>query len=134
MNTFPGSANPAAVISGTGRIQSAPGTVPAGAYGYLITGWPDAGNKPGIIFGVINLDGAGNFGGSYTLVNGRPAAFPGTLSGTYSVNPDSTGNMTFNLDFGFTVTGAIVVTDGLNGILMLASAGNQVMSGTARLQ
>src|SRR4030095_13264256 len=82
MNTFKGSANPAAVLSG-GRIQSAPGTVPAGAYGYLITGWPDPGNKPSIVFGVINLDGEGNLNGSYTLVNWRPAAVPGTLSGTY---------------------------------------------------
>ena len=72
MNTFKGSANPAEVFSGTGRIQSAPGTVPAGYYGYLITGWPDAGNKPFTIFGVINLDGAGNLNGSSTLVNGRP--------------------------------------------------------------
>ena len=98
MNTFKGNANPAAVLSGTGRIQSAPGTVPAGSYGYLITGWPDAGNKPFTIFGVINLDGAGNLNGSYTLVNGRPAAFPGTLSGAYSVNPDGTGSMTLNFD------------------------------------
>jgi hypothetical protein len=134
MNTFKGNANPAAVLSGTGRIQSAPGTVPAGSYGYLITGWPDAGNKPDVIFGVINLDGAGNLNGSFSLVNGRPAAFPGTLSGTYSVNPDGAGSMTLNFDLGLTGTVAIVVTDGGTGILMLASVGNQVTSGTARMQ
>ena len=134
MNTFKGNANPAEVFSGTGRILSAQGTMPAGSYGYLITGWPDAGNKPFTIFGVINLDGAGNLNGSYTLVNGRPTAFPGALSGTYSVNPDGTGSMTLNFDLGLTATVAIVVTDGSTGILMLASVGNQVTSGTARMQ
>lgn len=134
MNTFKGNANPAQVFSGTGRIQSEQGTMPAGSYGYLITGWPDAGNKPDVIFGIMNLDGAGNLKGSYTLVNGRPTAFPGTLSGTYSVNPDGTGSMTVNLDVGITASFAIVVTDGRSGILMLASLGDQVMSGTARMQ
>jgi hypothetical protein len=134
MNAFTGSANPAEVFSGTGRIQSSQGTMPAGSYGYLLTGWPDARNKPFTLFGIINLDGAGNVNGSYTLVNGRPTAFPGTLSGTYSVNPDGTGSTTLNLDLGLTGTVAIVVTDGGSGILMLASVGNQVMSGTARMQ
>jgi hypothetical protein len=108
--------------------------VPAGSYGYLITGWPDAGNKPFTIFGVINLDGAGNVNGSYTLVTGRPFATPGTLSGAYSVNPDGTGSMTLNFDLGLTATVAIVVTESGSGILMLASVGNQVTSGTARMQ
>ena len=134
MNTFKGNANPAAVLSGTGRIQSAPQTVPAGSYGYSITGWPDAGNKPDIIFGVMNLDGAGKLNGSFTLVNGRPTAFPGTLSGDYSVNSDGTGSMTLNFDLGLTATIPIVVTDGGTGILMLASVGNQVSSGIARMQ
>ena len=134
MNTFKGNANPAQVFSGTGRIQSAPGTVPAGSYGYLITGWPDAGNKPDIIFGIISLDGAGKLNGSFTLVNGRPAAFSGILSGAYSVNPDGAGSMTLNLDLGLTATVAIVVTESGSGILMLASVGNQVTSGTARMQ
>jgi hypothetical protein len=62
-----------------------------------------------------------------------PAAFPGTASGAYSVNPDGTGSMTFNSDLG-TLTFAIVVTDGGSGILMLNSVGNQVTSGTARMQ
>jgi hypothetical protein len=134
MNFFKGNPNPAQVLSGTGRILSTQGTVPAGAYGYSLIGWPDAGNKPNVIFGVLNLDGAGNLNGSYTLVNGRPAAVPGTLSGTYSVNPDATGSMTINLDLGLTATLSIVVTEGGSGILMFANLGNQVNSGTARLQ
>jgi hypothetical protein len=126
--------NAGQVFSGTGRIQSAQGTVPAGSYGYLLTGWPDAGNKPFVFSGVLNLDGAGSANGSYTLDTGRPDAFPGTISGTYSVNPDGTGSMTLAFDIGLTGTVAIIVTDGGSGILMLASAGNQVTSGTARMQ
>lgn len=72
MNTFKGNANPAQVISGTGRTLSTQGTLAAGAYGCLIIGWPDAGNKPDNLFAIINFDGAGNLNGSYTLVNGRP--------------------------------------------------------------
>jgi hypothetical protein len=127
-------ANAGQVFSGTGRIQSAQGTMPAGSYGYLLTGWPDAHNKPFVISGVLNLDGAGSANGSYTLVTGRPTAFPGTVSGTYSVNPDGTGSMTLVFDIGVTGTVAIIVTDGGSGILMLASVGNQVTSGTARMQ
>jgi hypothetical protein len=135
MNTFKGNPNPAQVISGTGRTLSTQGTLAAGAYGYLIIGWPDARNKPDNLFGIINFDGAGNLNGSYTLVNGRPAAVPGTLSGTYSVSSDGTGSMTLNLDLGLSATFAIVVTDGGSGILMLESdGGNQVTSGTARMQ
>ena len=134
MNFFTGNANPAQVISGTGRTLSTQGTLPAGAYGYLIIGWPDAGHKPDNFFGIINFDGAGNLNGSYTLVNGRPDAFPGTLSGTYSVNSDGTGSMTLNLDLLGTATVSIVVTEGGSGILMLAPGGNSVLSGTARMQ
>jgi hypothetical protein len=134
MSAFTGNANPGEVLSGTGRIRSAQGTTPTGSYSYLLTGWPDAGNKPFTLFGIINLDGAGNLNGSYTLVNGRPTAFPGTLSGAYSVNPDGTGSMTLNLDLGLTAIVAIVVTEGGSGILILSSLGNQVASGTARMQ
>jgi len=134
MNFFTGNANPAQVFSGNGRILSAQATVPTGSYGYLITGWPDAGNKPITFVGIINLDGAGNVNGSYTFVNGRPTAVPGTFSGNYSVNPDGTGSMSLNLDLGLTTSFAIVVTEGGSGILMLANIGGQVASGTARMQ
>lgn len=134
MNFFTGSSNPAQVFSGTGRTLSAQVTPAAGPYGYLITGWPDAHNKPFTLLGIINFDGAGNLSGSYTMVNGRPTAFPGTFSGKYSVNPDGTGTMTVTLAPELTVTFAIVVTEGGSGILMSASGGDQVLSGTARMQ
>ncbi|HYL34558.1 MAG TPA: hypothetical protein VEV17_01450 [Bryobacteraceae bacterium] len=64
------------------------------------------------------------------------------MTGTYSINPDSTGSITLNLDAGSTMTMAIVATDGGSGILMLQTIQNNgngnflnhVLAGTARLQ
>jgi hypothetical protein len=131
---------PGEVFSGTGRIQSAQGTMSAGSYGMLLNRWSDAKNGPQGVFGVFNLDGAGNVTGSYTIVseNVGPAPISGTFMGTYSTNPDSTGSITLNLDIGVTVSLAIVVTDGGAGILMLQTGENdgfsQLISGTARMQ
>jgi hypothetical protein len=89
------------------------------------------------------LDGAGNATGSYTFVfGGGTPTFGGTFTGTYSINPDSTGSITLALDSGSTITFAFVVTDGGSGILMLqtvqnngkANFINHVLVGTARMQ
>jgi hypothetical protein len=133
-----------AVINGTGRIQSAQGTVPAGSYGYLLNRWQDGNNNPETLFGILNLDGAGNVTASYTVVfGGGTPTTSGTLNGTYSINPDGTGTMALNDNGQFVgqVQFAIVVTDGGAGILMLQTAQsnnngvlNHVIAGTARLQ
>lgn len=131
---------PGQVVSGTGRIVTAQGTMPAGSYGYLLNVWPDANNQPLAVFGVVNLDGAGNATGSYTLlgVDVGPAPASGTFLGTYSVNPDSTGTLTATLDIGITATVTVVVTDGGSGLLMLQTGESDglghVESGTARMQ
>ena len=131
---------PGQVINGTGRIQSAQGSMPAGNYGYLINQWPDANNGPQGVFGLTYLDGAGKVFGFYTIAGNTGASAPltGTLTGTYSVNPDSTGSITINLDIGFTSTYAMVVTDGGAGILTLLTGGTgglkAVDSGFARMQ
>jgi hypothetical protein len=128
------------VITGTGRIQSAQGTSPAGSFGYLLNQWPDANIAPGGIFGVFNLDGAGNITGSYTIVGSAgPAPISGTATGTYAVNPDGTGSTSISLDIGISITQAIVLVDGGSGIQMLQTStsgggGNAVVSGTARMQ
>jgi hypothetical protein len=132
-------AKPGQVVTGTGRIQSA-GTPPAGSYAYLLNQWPDANNSPGGIFGIFNLDGAGNLTGSYTIV-GNTGALPslsGAVKGTYSINPDGTGSVTVNLDIGITATEAIILIDGGAGIQMLQTSnnggGSGVVSGSARKQ
>ena len=132
---------PGQVVSGSGRIQSAQGTMPAGSYGFLLNQWPDSANNPQGVLGIVNLDGAGNLTGSATVVapGQGGAAISGTLTGTYSINPDGTGTLTVTVEeFGVTLTLAIVVTDGGSGILMLQTAESdgfsQVVSGIARLQ
>jgi hypothetical protein len=127
---------PGQVITGTGRIQSAQGTMPAGSYGLLLNRWPDAQHNAQGVFGVFNLDGAGNATGSLTAV-GPNLGLSATFTGTYSINPDSTGSITVSADIGITTTYAIVVTDGGSGILMLETStngGGGVFSGTARMQ
>ncbi|HYL34557.1 MAG TPA: hypothetical protein VEV17_01445 [Bryobacteraceae bacterium] len=131
---------PGQVVSGTGRIQSAQGTMPAGSYGFLLNQWPDSANNPDAIAGVMNLDGAGNVSGSFTAIGADvgPAPISGTATGTYSVNPDGTGSLTLSANIGVMLTFSIVVTDGGSGILMLQTAESdgfsQVVSGIARLQ
>jgi hypothetical protein len=130
---------PSQVLTGTGRIQSAQGTMPAGSYGFLLNQWPDASNNPDGYFGILNLDGAGNATGTYTFVGPDigQAPFSGTFNGTYSVNPDSTGSLTLTFDFGLSVTEALVVVDGGSGIQLLQTKSgnnNAIVSGTARMQ
>lgn len=131
---------PGQVVAGTGRILAAPGTPPAGSYAYLLNQWPDANNSPGGIFGIFNLDGAGNLTGSYTIVGntGPLPSLSGAVKGTYSTNPDGTGSVTVSLDVGITSTDAIILIDGGAGIQMLQTSsnggGNTVISGSARKQ
>ena len=129
---------PGQVVGGTGRLQSAQSASPAGSYGYLLNQWPDANNAPGCIFGVFNLDGAGNITGSYTIVGSAgPTPINGTLTGTYVVNPDGTGSTSIRLDIGISIKQAIVVVDGGSGLQLLQTAtsgGSAVISGTARMQ
>ena len=132
---------PGQVIFGTGRTLSTPGASPAGSYAYLLNQLPDATNPPAVIFGVFNLDGAGNLTGSYTFVGSITGPLPsisGAVKGTYSTNPDGTGSVTVSLDLGITTTQAIVLTDGGAGIQMLQTSvnagGNAVVSGSARKQ
>jgi hypothetical protein len=131
--------SPGQIVTGMARIQSAQGTMPAGSYGYLLNRWPDANHDSQGIFGILNLDGAGNVRGSYTTARTTaPTSISGTFMGTYSVNAGGTGTVTLNLDLGFSSTLAIVVTDGGSGILMLqideSDGFGQVNSGIARLQ
>jgi hypothetical protein len=133
-------AKPGQVLNGTGRIQSSLGSIPSGNYGYLINQWPDSNNGPQGTFGLVYLDGAGNVFGFYTITGNTGASAPltGTLKGTYSVNPDSTGSFSVTLDIGFSVTYSMVITDGGSGILMLLTGGTGGLktanSGIARLQ
>src|SRR5579864_197687 len=90
-----------------------------GAYGFQIVAnqLDSMGSNGGAIIGVLNFDGTGNVSGT-GILKARTGQIQdgqtgqGSLSGTYTVNPDSTGIMTLRFDFGFSPTLAFTITDG----------------------
>jgi hypothetical protein len=126
---------------------SAQSMSPSGAFGFLINAsYNDPSNETGLaILGVMDFDGAGNVKGSYTFEVGSSAKqssqpLTGTLTGTYSSNPDGTGSVTITSDIGITLTFAMVITDGGQGLQLLATncsggcsiGGTTTIAGVAR--
>jgi len=117
---------------------------PSGAFGFLVSAsYNDPSQSNGrAILGLMNFDGAGKVTGSYTS---EPDTQPdhtnaGTFTGTYSTNPDNTGTVTITLDMGTSLTFAMAITDGGQGIQLAATncsgdceiGGNTTISGVAR--
>jgi hypothetical protein len=105
---------------------------PTGPYGFLIhstfTGLTQGPTFPtGVaILGVTTFDGAGNVAGSYTYeIDTNSSQVPhttrGTLAGTYTTNPDGSGNMIVTLDLGVTLTMNTVLAEGGNSLRLLAT-------------
>ena len=119
------------VINGVARAAH-PGSL-QGSYGFQLNNSP----IPACTVGFTTFDGAGNVTVSFVSVGvGRDASQPpvssGTVTGTYSVNPDGSGTINLPAAGSF----AFVVTDGGSGLLMILTNGtaNNVSSGTARLR
>jgi hypothetical protein len=114
-----------------------------GSYGFTLTQTYDGGNAPGALIGVATFDGAGNVTSSSTIVqvDGNPQATTvqvsqsGQTSGTYTVNADGTGTMTFSGNGGRTQI-SFVITDGGSGLMVVPTGGfgNHLLTGTARKQ
>jgi hypothetical protein len=92
---------------------------------------------------VENFDGKGNVAVSFTSVGvgsdpNQPPVMSGTLTGTYSTNPDGSGTISFPAQSGQFGNSAFafVITDGGSGALLLQTngTGSNVSFGTARLQ
>ena len=117
---------------------SAQVTSPNGSYGILLNQWKDTNsNNASGLLGVLNFDGAGNVTGSYTLLSKNGLA-TGTLTGTYSGNPDGSNTVQLTFDVGATATAGMVVTDGGTGLQLLVTGGSllkpgQVVNGTGRI-
>src|SRR5215472_9995308 len=105
----------------------------SGSYGFSIT-IPYAGNNSGqgVLQGAVTLDGAGNAttsGGIIVSVdNNTNATVPQVQSlssnpGTYSVNPDGTGTMTFPNSNGRTTSLSFVITDGGSQLMLVVTGG-----------
>jgi len=130
------------VTTGSGRATKGGASTLNGTYGFLSNTVP----VPASIVGVMAFDGAGNATMSFTHVgipnNDPSGALPtasATWSGTYSINPDGTGTITFTPppDQSPEVTVAFVATDGGSRLLLLqtgAGLDSNVSFGTARLQ
>ncbi|HLJ48872.1 MAG TPA: hypothetical protein VKU01_22810 [Bryobacteraceae bacterium] len=92
----------------------------SGAYGFLVTAasFMRPNNNGTALLGMLNFDGAGNVTGSYAFESGSQSAnkaaqnIAGSLTGSYAINPDGTGNLTLNLDAGLSSTLAMVIASG----------------------
>jgi hypothetical protein len=129
------------VVSGVAEIEFTGQVHPIhqgflnGSYGLQTT---KSSPTPATTLFVWTFDGAGNVTLSGTFVGPGPIAVRGTLLGTYSVNPDGTGNITIPPQQGSLMgqTFVFVITNGHSGLLVLQTnrAGDGVMYGTGRHQ
>ena len=128
LSFFPGVA--AVLICSFGYSLAAQSLSPSGSYGFVagVSQIDSAGNNGGAILGVANFDGAGNVSGN-AIIQPRGTtpqnsqSIPSTFTGSYSSNPDGTGSLTINLDIGFSITLAMVTTDGGQGFQLAGTAG-----------
>jgi hypothetical protein len=104
------------------RAVAAQSTSPSGSFGLVagVSQIDSNGANGGALLGILNFDGAGNVTGTATIKprstnNQNAQAIPSAFTGTYSSNSDGTGSLTLNLDVGFSVTFAVVPTDGGQG-------------------
>jgi len=129
------------------RAVSAQSMSPSGSFGFLVSAsYSDPSNENGFaVLGVMNFDGAGSVTGSYTAENGDSATqtsqpITGTLTGTYSSNPDGSGSVAITVDVGISFTFAMAITDGGQGLQLVATqcsggcniGGTTTISGVAR--
>ena len=109
----------------------------SGSFGFLLN------HSGGLaVVGVMNFDGAGNVTGSYTArSNGGHPQSTGTFTGTYSSMPNGVGlkpgSITIALDTGATFSLDMVITDGGQGLQLVATncscdLAGAVFSGVAR--
>jgi len=130
----------ATVNSGIARVAKVASL--NGSYAFQLNNIP---NPTGTV-GAMKFDGAGNVAMSFTSVapgkddmSGQAPVSSGTLTGTYSNNPDGSGTISFPAAPGQAANSAFtfVITDGGSGLLMLrtdTTPGPNVSFGTARLQ
>jgi len=131
---------PGLLTSGVGRVAQASGTL-SGRYGANFHTSP----QPAASIGVLQFDGAGNAQASLTLVTPTAAngsdepqvTGPTGITGTYTVNPDGSGSMSFPTSNTGSRTYSFVITDAGSQLLIVetdSTNSEEVTVGTARLQ
>jgi len=107
-----------------------------GTYTFMGNRWTaDVSAPQGGFIGVMSFDGAGNVTESYTgMING--SLITGTYSGTYTVNPNGTGTLTYpGLQFTFVVNSTSAkIAHGIQLLGILNYGYNEVGTSTALLQ
>jgi hypothetical protein len=107
-----------------------------GSFGYTVTGALAAGPTPGpfAAVGRIIFDGAGNFQNIRTISRNGAITSRAQGIGTYSVEPDCTGALTFT-DGGIVTLGTDIVIDADgNEFRMIATSPGTVLTISARRQ
>jgi len=109
-----------------------------GSYSFLTNLWTaNTSTNQFAMVGVLTFDGAGNVSGSYTSIS-HDTVQTGTLGGTYTVNSNGTGTITFTT--GSTAQFAITLNSTAAGLahgvqlLQTNDSNNEIISGTALLQ
>ncbi|HWC64275.1 MAG TPA: hypothetical protein VG501_11675 [Rhizomicrobium sp.] len=132
----------AAASAGTANALTFTGANLKGNYSFMLNVWnPDPGVQQGAILGVVTFDGVNNVSANFTSVYGSAAgpttATDGSLSGTYVVNSDGTGTVSFTggVTIAFEAGGTAA---GLSHDMVLYQTGGfadgSVRTGTAVLQ
>ena len=109
-----------------------------GSYSFLTNLWTaNVNTNEFATVGILTFDGAGNVTGSYTSISGGVVQ-TGTLGGTYTINSNGTGTITFAT--GSTAQFAITLDSTAAGVahgvqlLQTNDSNNEIVSGTAVLQ
>ncbi len=109
-----------------------------GSYSFLTNLWTaNARTNQFAMVGILTFDGAGTVTGSYTSISSQVFR-TGTLGGTYTVNSNGTGTLTFTtgstVQFAVTLDStAAKVAHGVQ-LVQTNDSNNEIVSGTAVLQ
>jgi hypothetical protein len=121
--------------------QTAPNLT--GAYGYLVNQPISTSNaSPNAAVGVMTFDGGGKVSVNQTFVETDTAAGAtavkvqtATITGSYTVNADSTGTISLDLGGEKPATFAMVLTDSGSNIMVVSTGGSNIVTfGTMRKQ
>jgi hypothetical protein len=108
----------------------------SGSFGYTVTGTLNGGSFPGhfAAVGRLSFDGKGNFQNIRTLNRNGNITHWVEGDGTYTLNPDCTGNFEFTEGGVVTQTTDIVVDDDGNEVRMVTTSPGTVLTVQGRKQ
>ena len=107
-----------------------------GSFGYSVTGALTGGPTPGpfAAVGRLTFDGAGNFQNVRTISRNGSITSRAQGIGTYTVEPDCTGNLTFTDGGVVTLSTDLVIDADGDEIRMIATSAGTVLTVAGRRQ